>query len=149
MLHFCCLVGKTPSHPLGPEALSVRQNRMRSEQQWTSSAGIAREPEIGWRRIARGGNPTVGDEDQPCQTRRRARLHTNFSLPEMASPAEPAPDLCASIEAIAPRRQPHRRDGRPKDATFIPSVDTTTDLPPNDSVCPIRHVDLQRIVHGG
>ena len=149
MLHFCCVVGKNPRHPLGPEALSVGQNRMRAEQQWTGSARIPGEPQVGGRRVARGGDPAVGDEDEPCQPRRRPRLHTNFSLPEMASSAEPAPHLCASIEAIAGRRHAHRRGCRPKDPTFIPPVDTTTDLPPDGSIRPVRNVELQRVVNRG
>src|SRR5215510_11056253 len=100
MLHFCCFVGKNPGHSLGPEALPLGQDRMRAQQQWTGSPRIPREPQIRRCRIVHGGDTAVGHDDEPCETRRGARQHTNLTLPELASATEPAPELCARIETI-------------------------------------------------
>jgi hypothetical protein len=63
-------------------------------------------------------------------------------LRELASPAEPGPELRAGIQTIT-RRHPYRCTGRREELTFVPPVDTTTDLPPNDSTRPISNLDLQ------
>jgi hypothetical protein len=139
-------VGKNPGDPLGPETFPVGEDWMCAQRQWTGSARIPGQPQIRRCRIGHASNTAVGRDDETLETWGGTRQHTNRRLPELTSSAEPAPELCASIETITPRRHADRRCGRPKDATFVPPVDTTTDLPPNDSVRPIGNVELQRIV---
>ena len=100
MLHFRCFVGKNPGHSLGPEALTIGQQRMRAQQQWTRSARIPREPQVWRRRIVHGGDAAIGGNDEAFQPRRGARQHTKLSLSELAAFAEPASDLCASVQTI-------------------------------------------------
>src|SRR5262245_24499770 len=147
MLQFCCLVGKSAGHPVGPKALTVGQDRMRAQQQWTGSARISGEPEIWWCRIVDGRHAAVGRDYEPCRPGRRARLHTNFSLSESASSTEPTPELRASTETITRGGDPDRCCRGPKDTVFVPPVDATTQLPPNNSSRPIGHIELQRIVN--
>jgi hypothetical protein len=63
-------------------------------------------------------------------------------LAERIAAAEPGPQLCAGIQTIRCRRDLHRRGGRLKGPSFVPSVDTTADLPANDSIRPVKNVDL-------
>jgi hypothetical protein len=147
MLHFCCFVGKKPGQPLGPEPFALGQDRMCAQQQGSGSARITREPQIGWGGIVHGSHTAVGREDESCETRRRTRQQTKVSLPELGSSAEPGPQLRARIETITHRSDADRRCRRPKGATFVPPVDTATDLPSNDSIRPIGNVKLQRIMN--
>jgi hypothetical protein len=120
---------------------------MRAQQQWTGSARISREPQIGGAESLAAATPPSARHDETLPDAARSAPAHELQPARTASSAEPASDLCASIEAIT--AEVMRIAAAPSERpTVVPPVDTTTDLPPNDSIRPIRNVELQRIVNG-
>jgi hypothetical protein len=136
-------VGKLTPHSVRAELFTLRENRMRPQEQWTSSSCVAGEPQVGRRRCARGCHTTVCGHDEPRETRGGASEDAKLGLLKVVSTSEPRAQPCASIETVSFRRHSHGRFDGAEHASVIPPVKTSTHLPAYESIRPISEIELQ------
>jgi hypothetical protein len=141
-------VSKQATHSIAPEPFTVRENRMRAQEEWPSPSCIAGEPQVGRRRRAYRCHTPISGHDEPGETRGGAPKHAQLSLLKVVSTSEPCAQPYTSIETFSRRRHPHGRFDGTEKTRVIPPVDTSTNLPAYDAVGPISSIELQRIVNG-